>query len=121
MSRTVTLTSSILQRIIAEERAKLEEGKKSPKMGKVKPAEPKIEGKKNKSSVPAQIEKTNKTARKELQLEQDEVEAADLAGTLVKQVKHLKEMKEIEARLRRQLQLVVEQRTSLEIKLSQVL
>jgi hypothetical protein len=127
MANVVNLTPETLRRIIQEEKEKIvaEARKKAPKTegsaAPVKaPANPTVKGGK-KSSVPKQVEASNGRARKAMQLDEREVEAADMAETLSKQVKHLKEMRDLESRLREKLRLVVESRTALEKKLTNLL
>jgi hypothetical protein len=121
MARVVNLTPDVLQRIINEERAKLIAEARAGKAPKnAPPKEPTVKNGK-KSTVPAQVEKKNRTAKKAMQLDEQEVDADEMASTVIKQAKQLKEMRSIESRLRAQLVMVVESRTDLERKLSKLL
>jgi hypothetical protein len=84
------------------------------------PPEPKVEGGK-KSNVHKQVETSKKKGMKALQLEENEVEASEMANTLAKGVKHLKEMKSLERRLRSQLRLVLEKKESIEQEIADLL
>lgn len=125
MAKVVNLTADTLRRIIAEERQKLMlEAKKGGKGFKSKhsnvPPEPKVEGGK-KSNLPKQAEASKKKAKKALQLEENEVDADEMAHTLAKGVKQLKEMKSLERRLRSQLRLVLEKKEGIEQEIADLL
>jgi hypothetical protein len=118
MSRTVELTPQIISRIIQEERQKIiaeAQAKKSHQ-----PKEPTVKGGK-KSTVLPEIQRTTDKARKAMHLAETETEADELAGSVIKQAKQLKVMREIARKLRSQLEIVVESRIELEKRLAKVL
>lgn len=124
MSRTVELTPQIISRIIEEERQKLIAEAKAKKNGtvggKVTPKEPTVKGGK-KSTVLPEIQRNSDKARKAMHLDEVETEADELAGSVIKKAKQLKEMREMEKKLRAQLELVMESRIELEKRLARVL
>ena len=104
MSRTVELTPQIISRIIEEERQKLISEAKAKKNGNGngKPKEPTVKGGK-KSTVLPEIQRTSEKARKAMHLDEVETEADELAGSVIKKAKQLKEMRDMEKKLRAQL------------------
>ena len=122
MSRTVELTPQIISRIIEEERQKLISEAKAKKNGNGngKPKEPTVKGGK-KSTVLPEIQRTSEKARKAMHLDEVETEADELAGSVIKKAKQLKEMRDMEKKLRAQLELVMESRIELEKRLARVL
>jgi len=135
MPNVVNLTADTLRRIIEEERFKLMlEAKKSKKGGsseklpkasfKQDPAVSKHHKKvteKAKTPADKKVEASNGKHRKAMSLQETEVEAADMAETLAKKMKHLKEMKSIEQKLRSQLRLVLEKKNGIEQDLADLL
>ena len=119
MPNIVDLNANTLRRIIQEERQKLTLEAKKQKVGKVVPPEPKVSGKR--STVPAKIHATNKKAKKALSLDETEVRPDELASTLAKKVNHLREMSEMEMRIRDQLRIVMEKKGGLKQDIAKLL
>lgn len=135
MPNVVNLTADTLRRIIEEERYKLMlEAKKAKQKGSTEKL-PKASFKQDaavskhhknvteKAKTPAdkKVEAANGKHRKAMSLQETEVEAADMAETLAKKVKHLQEAKRMEQKLRSQLRLVLEKKNSIEQDLADLL
>lgn len=140
MPNVVNLTADTLRRIIEEERYKLMLEAKRAKSngngnGKGNGRMPKPTFKQDaavskhhkrvteKAKTPAvkKVEAANGKHRKAMSLQETEVEAADMAETLANKVKHLKEMKSMEQKLRSQLRLVLEKKSGIEQDLADLL
>lgn len=131
MPNVVDLTPATLRRIIQEERQKLmleakakkAQGMSAPELKKHKntPPEPKVGGKGSNSTVAKQVQTAKVKAKKAMSLDEAEVEADEMAETIAKKVQHLKEMKDIEQRLRAQLRLVLERKSGIEQDIADLL
>jgi hypothetical protein len=116
MSKVLNLTPDVLMRIIQEERQKLLNEAKRKKEKAVKgnkqPPEPKVKG--VKSTVLPAVEKAKLKGKKDMHLDETEVQAADMAGTVTKKAKQLQEVRALEENLRVHLRAIVEKRSALE-------
>jgi hypothetical protein len=131
MPNVVDLTPATLRRIIQEERQKLmleakvkkTKGMSAPELKKHSntPPEPKVGGKGKKSTVSKQVETAKAKAKKAMSLDEAEVEADEMAETIAKKVQHLKEMRDMEQRLRSQLRLVLERKNGIEQDIADLL